>query len=1725
MKKTLFIIGLLIGSYSCYSQTFLPPRSSATTTVQDSRLRSLLTFYYPHTHGLTLNGGLDTLGAVVYEDSSGHVWYRDTVMSGGHRWRMMLSFGDAVSGVSSFNTRTGVVTLQSSDVISALNYTPVNPNGTTSQYIAGDGSKVTFPSIPAQINITDAGLFTHSGTYPNYIFTGVTPTQQQVFTQGSTLNQNNFWITGANVLGITGTAAFGLPTGSTSQRPSSPGTGYFRYNTDSAATETYNGSQWVKTGTGTGGGGGLTAGGGLSPLFTNGVSGSTLTFTAVNAAANTAFGNFTGSSAAGAFGKIPLAAMATGTVNSLIGYSGSGNPSVISIGTGLSLSSGILTATGSSLLTANGGGDTLNGSNIELGGTLTKSPITKYNGFVPMISVPSPGTGDNANQVWRVRSPSQGTKTSDFIFLVESIHGGQADTSHNEIMKWGWNINKIINPHLAEEHYAMEYHYNPFNNSRYMENHLELGTLNGNQTRLFSSTTIVSPDDSSIVSSQWDFRQSKFNFMDLQSRQCIQIDANSGGSDMIFYKNQTVDATSTTFGWEKTPGDTTQFDISGPGGSPYGLTIAGWGAVNVGGRLNVAGQTFLVFGGRSIADLGDIDPVGNVDDFYNIGASARRFRSAYIDSGYVTRLKIGLDLSVPVDPSAALDINVTNSGFLPPRLNTTQQNAIPSPANGLFIYNTDSLKYRFYNGSAWVSFGAGGGSGSQTLTYAQNALNNTLAISGGNSQTFLTGTSSLAGLLDTARAKLIDSIKNRTFTGLGISTLDQVTTAGNTTANSISIGALTSSADASIHGVTIGLGGGAQATNMAGGTDALVANTSGSVNAAFGYKSQETMATGFGNTSVGAQALDVNSAGNENTAVGWQAGATSTGSANVFLGSQAGADQTTGSNKLWIANSATANLVYGDFSTGQLMINAQVTPTFLSSDNFQVNGSSYLSDSVILRNVRTGTSSDSVAVLHQLSSGKFVIHKVAQSGFGGAVLSVSNVDGTLTISPTTGAVVASLALGHANTWTGKQTQPAPIFTGMTSAGANDSVATIDPATGQMHWRTGTTPFYFANGLTASTVIPDSAYLGGPLNQATTITTNGFALSFVGLPNKASPISTDSILFQDIAGKLWKTSFSVVGSGPWVRSVNQINTTAPTTDTVNIPGRLTIAGTTSEDYTNTVAGAVNQSVFNLTVRQGANGSTTANLTGIRIAPFVPTSGSNTAGIVNGVLVDMSTAPSATVTSAYAFNVLLGTSTNYGSQTGFQVAGANVANRVAFATNQPNCSGCAAFSSSSDAPILINGAIGINQVSPAVSSLIDIVSTNKGILLPRMTTTNIAAISSPATFLLVVNTDSASTNHPFAYFDGTAWRYIGINSGGGGGAVSAVSNSDGTLTISPTTGAVIASLNLGHANTFTAAQTVNAAFVTNSTVNLTGLAYSAGGSTFDVITQDTTTGKIWRQPYFSVDTTGFSGGNGMLDFNGSKFKLTKVANGLTFVSDSLKLGGTLNQNTTIGGTPTGFNVTFGYPDSLGAFTINAKSGIILRGAVLESRNTIGDADQALPSNYNIFQAGSPALTANRTITLPSASSNDGRKITICNLNTNGFHYLIASNLVNPNSVAVTQLDNGATYVIESHGGSNWFVTSVYSSNALKYSHTIFTPTTGGTVSLVNGQYNIINPAGSLLALTVNLPSSPANNDVVYIKFTQTISTVTYANGTVVDGITAPTAGGLTVLTYDAGTTSWY
>ena len=51
--------------------------------------------------------------------------------------------------------------------------------------------------------------------------------------------------------------------------------------------------------------------------------------------------------------------------------------------------------------------------------------------------------------------------------------------------------------------------------------------------------------------------------------------------------------------------------------------------------------------------------------------------------------------------SAQLDVSSTTRGFLPPRMTTTQKNAIASPAAGLVVYDSTTNKLQCYNGSTW----------------------------------------------------------------------------------------------------------------------------------------------------------------------------------------------------------------------------------------------------------------------------------------------------------------------------------------------------------------------------------------------------------------------------------------------------------------------------------------------------------------------------------------------------------------------------------------------------------------------------------------------------------------------------------------------------------------------------------------------------------------------------------------------------------------------------------------------------------------------------------------------------------------------------------------------------------------------------------------------------------------------------------------------------------------
>lgn len=67
---------------------------------------------------------------------------------------------------------------------------------------------------------------------------------------------------------------------------------------------------------------------------------------------------------------------------------------------------------------------------------------------------------------------------------------------------------------------------------------------------------------------------------------------------------------------------------------------------------------------------------------------------------------VGIGTSTP-DPSALLDLSSKDKGTLITRLNTSEMLSVAAPANGLLVYNTDSLTFCFYNGTAWIC-GLGG---------------------------------------------------------------------------------------------------------------------------------------------------------------------------------------------------------------------------------------------------------------------------------------------------------------------------------------------------------------------------------------------------------------------------------------------------------------------------------------------------------------------------------------------------------------------------------------------------------------------------------------------------------------------------------------------------------------------------------------------------------------------------------------------------------------------------------------------------------------------------------------------------------------------------------------------------------------------------------------------------------------------------------------------------------
>jgi hypothetical protein len=79
-----------------------------------------------------------------------------------------------------------------------------------------------------------------------------------------------------------------------------------------------------------------------------------------------------------------------------------------------------------------------------------------------------------------------------------------------------------------------------------------------------------------------------------------------------------------------------------------------------------------------------------------------------LDGGYQGSTTLQINGSSTVSgtaqlTSSILELNSTIQGFLPPRMTTTQKNAIATPAAGLMVYDTTLNLMSVYNGTTWIS--------------------------------------------------------------------------------------------------------------------------------------------------------------------------------------------------------------------------------------------------------------------------------------------------------------------------------------------------------------------------------------------------------------------------------------------------------------------------------------------------------------------------------------------------------------------------------------------------------------------------------------------------------------------------------------------------------------------------------------------------------------------------------------------------------------------------------------------------------------------------------------------------------------------------------------------------------------------------------------------------------------------------------------------------------------
>lgn len=242
----------------------------------------------------------------------------------------------------------------------------------------------------------------------------------------------------------------------------------------------------------------------------------------------------------------------------------------------------------------------------------------------------------------------------------------------------------------------------------------------------------------------------------------------------------------------------------------------------------------------------------------------------------------------------------------------------------------------------------------------------------------------------------------------------------------------------------------------------------------------------------------------------------------------------------------------------------------------------------------------------------------------GTISSVSNSDGTLTISPTTGAVVASIALAHANSWTAAQTG---LFTGLATTSVDAFIISNTTAA--------------AAG--AQQISPSLHWQGMGWKTTATAASQSVDVAINLLPVQGTANATGTLQFQQsIAGGAYTNFLTVTTTGSGIFQ-------GPVLAGAAASGNVAFGSANSSNFVtyNSNVGATNATAMYQFA--GSTGVNFRNALGGSISTIAVTAGNNYA---NTIIASSTLTTAATGTHAWIANLsinTLGTVTGGGATT--------------------------------------------------------------------------------------------------------------------------------------------------------------------------------------------------------------------------------------------------------------------------------------------------------------------------------------------------------------------------------------------------------------------------------------------------------------------------------------------